>query len=62
MDASARKKVVFNDAIQHRMKAEKERPKTPTLKEMQKFLLHQIEEQFSTFWSVIVVFNTHYLL
>ncbi|ELU03775.1 hypothetical protein CAPTEDRAFT_221083 [Capitella teleta] len=51
MENSARKKVVLNDTVAHRMKAEKERPKTPTLKDLQKSVLPQIEEHFSNFWT-----------
>lgn len=52
MEAGAKKKILFNDKVYNKLKSDKDRPKSSTLKDVQHFLLPKIEEHFNKFWEV----------
>ena len=52
MEQGARKKIYLNDKVYSRLKTEKDRPKSVTLKEAQHFILPKIDGFFKTFWEV----------
>ena len=52
LEQGARKKVLMSDKVYDKLKKEKERPKTPTLKECQHHLLPSLDSLFKTFWEV----------
>ena len=52
MEQGARKKVHLSDTVYNRLRSERDRPRTPTLKEAQKYILPHIEEYFANFWNV----------
>ena len=52
IEQGARKKVLLSDKAYNRMKNEIERPKTPTLVEIQQHLTPQLESTFKRFWKV----------
>ena len=56
IDQSSKKKVQLSDRVYTKMKSEKERPRTPTLKECQSHILPMLEEAFVRFWNVGVTF------
>ena len=52
MDQGAKKKVPLSDRVYNKLKSERDRPKTGTLKDTQHYILSQIEESFNRFWIV----------
>ena len=52
LEQGARKKVHLSDKVYTRLENERDRPKTPTLKEAQQYLLPQLQEHFDNFWKV----------
>ena len=52
MEQGARKKVHLSDGVYNRLRTEKDRPKSATLKEAQRYITKQLEEYFQTFFQV----------
>lgn len=52
MEQGAKKKVHLSDRVYNKLKTERDRPKSPTLRDTQHYILPQIEESFSRFWAV----------
>ena len=55
LESSARKKVQLPERIHNKLKNDKERPKSGTLKEIQRDIIAGIEQQFAIFWEVKIV-------
>ena len=54
LEQGARKKVLMSDKVYDKLKKEKERPKTPTLKECQHHLVPPLDSLFKTFWEASI--------
>ncbi len=52
MEQGARKKVLMSDKVYGRLKSEKDRPKTPTMRDAQHHIIPQLESYFHKFWEV----------
>ncbi len=57
MEQGAKKKVHLSDRVYNKLKTEKDRPRTGTLKDAQTYLNTQLEEVFSRFWAVSELYD-----
>lgn len=51
-EPSSKKKIPLQERVLKRLESEKDRPRTPTLKEAQAHVLPSLEESFTRFWNV----------
>ena len=52
MEQGAKKKVLLSEKVYSKLKIEKPRPKSATLKDVQSHVLPKLEEHFKKFWDV----------
>ncbi|XP_064623262.1 uncharacterized protein LOC135485317 isoform X4 [Lineus longissimus] len=50
LDKGSKKSISLTDKIEHRLNSEKDRPKSPTLKDVLHHIKPQLEEHFKNFW------------